>query len=75
MNRVELALDKPSKVIVINNSFLVAIEKICITLYRIHNENLILKDFDSVGIGSQFIVVELQHLKYKGQDYLLVFGN
>ena len=54
---------------------MVAIEKICITLYRIHNEHLIIKDFDSVGIGSQFIVVELQHLKYKNKDYLLVFGN
>lgn len=52
-----------------------AVEKKCITLYRIHDENLILKDFDSVGIGNKMVLVELQHLKYKGKDYLLVFGN
>ena len=54
---------------------MVAIEKKCITLYRIHNEHLVIKDFDSVGIGNQFIVIELQHLKYKNKDYLLIFGN
>ena len=61
--------------IIINNRFLVAVEKKCITLSRIHNEHLIIKDFDSIGIGSQLVVVELQHLKYKDRDYLLIFGN
>ena len=34
-----------------------------------------MKDFDSIRIGNQLIVVELQHLKYKNKDYLLIFGN
>lgn len=37
LRKVDLALDQPSKVIVINNKFMVAVEKKCITLYRIHN--------------------------------------
>jgi len=28
-----------------------------------------------VGIGNQFVLVELQHLRYKNKDYLLFFGN
>ena len=74
-NPVDLTLDKPSKVIVINNKYLLAIEKKCITLYRIHEEHIITKDFNSVGIENHFIVVELQHLKYKNKDYVLIFGN
>jgi hypothetical protein len=54
--KVELALDQPSKVLIINKQFLLAIEKNCITLYRIHNQHLIIKDFDSIGIGNQLIV-------------------
>jgi len=54
---------------------LVIVEKKTITLYHIHDEHLMLKDFDSVGIGSNFLLVELSHLKYKGKDYLLIFGN
>jgi hypothetical protein len=60
---------------VINNKHLIAVEKKCITVYRIHNEHLIIKDFDSIGIGSKLLLTDLQHLKYKGKDYLLVFGN
>lgn len=52
-----------------------AVEKKCIILYRIHNESLIIKDFDSIGIGNKMILTDLQHLKYKSKDYLLVFGN
>lgn len=37
LSKVDLALDQPSKVIVVNNKFMVAVEKKCITLYRIHN--------------------------------------
>lgn len=75
LNKIDLALDHPNKVIIVNQKLLIAVEKKCITLYRIHNESLIIKDFDSVGIGNNLILTELQHLKYKGKDYLLLFGN
>ena len=72
----ELALDQPSKLVVMNGlSLIAAVEKKCITLYRIYNGRLILKDFDSIGIGSRLMLVELRELRYKGKDYLLVFGN
>lgn len=70
-----LGLDRPSKVIIINNQLVAAVERKCITLYHIHDEHLMLKDFDSVGIGNKLIVVELCHVCYKNRDYLLVFGN
>lgn len=37
LDKVELALDQPSSVLIINKKMLVAVEKKCITLYRIHN--------------------------------------
>lgn len=54
---------------------LVAIEKKSITLYHIHDEHLMLKDFDSVGIGSKLVLCELTYVNYKARNYLLVFGN
>lgn len=55
-SKVDLALDQPTKVI-IHKKILIAVEKKCITLYRIHNEHLIIKDFDSIGIGSKMVLV------------------
>ena len=33
------------------------------------------KDFDAIGIGNRLIIVDLQHVHYKGKEYLLIFGN
>ena len=33
------------------------------------------KDFDAINIGNRFIIVDLQHVNYKGKDYLIIFGN
>ena len=52
-----------------------AVEGRSVTLYCIHELNLILKDFDSVTMGNRLMIVEISHLCYKDRDYLLVFGN
>ena len=59
----------------IGDKLLAAIEGRSVTLYCIHEGRLMLKDFDSVGMGNRMVVVELTHLRYKGKEYLLIFGN
>ena len=58
-----------------NNLHVVAVEKKCITLYKIQGEQLMVKDFDAIGIGNRLILVDIYHINYKKKDYLLVFGN
>lgn len=68
-------MDQPNKILVINNSHVVAVEKKCITLYKIQGDQLMVKDFDAIGIGNRLILVDIYHITYKKKDYLLVFGN
>ena len=75
VSKVLLGLERPNRAIVIKDKWMAAIEGRSVTLYCIHEQHLMLKDFDSVGMGNRLVVVELSHLSYKGRDYLLVFGN
>lgn len=45
------------------------------TLYQIDNEEIHLKDFDSVSLEKKLNVVEMKHICYQRKNYLLIFGN
>ena len=51
------------------------IERKFLTLYQIDNEEIQLKDFDSVSLEKKLIVVEMKHIQYEGKHYVIIFGN
>jgi hypothetical protein len=61
--------------IVIKNKMIVAVEKKCVSLYSIQGDHFLVKDFDAIGIGNRIVLVDTQHVVYKGRDFVLFFGN
>lgn len=60
---------------IVKNKQLVAVEKKCVSLYSLQGTHLVVKDYDSIGVGNRMVIVDAQHVQYKDRDFILFFGN